>query len=165
LMSHLLNHSILVAAVQEPYTINNIVPSNAPYRVISDGPSLHRTRAAIIVSSQINAIHLSQFTTRDLCACTISIGGTTLTIISVYIPPPQSADGPVPIEPYLDKVEDIVRNVGGNILVLGDFNSHHSMWGSPRTFDRGPKVCDFISVCDLHLLNSSNTPTFYTVRD
>src|SRR5699024_5196278 len=63
------------------------------------------------------------------------------------------------------RIEAVVRSVGGMIFVLGDFNSHHTMWGSARSFDRGPKVCNFISACDLHLLNNGDLPTFYTVRD
>src|SRR5699024_10674110 len=106
LLSHLINCRIPVAAVQEPYTFNDMVPSNSPYRVISCDPSSGRPRAAIFVSSQVHVLHLSQFTSRDLCACTITIGSTTFTIISVYIPPQQAADGTViPIDSYLNNIE------------------------------------------------------------
>ena len=116
LLSHLINHSIPVALVQEPYTTTiNTIPTNSPYRVLSFGSS-ERPRAAIFVSSQVHVIHLSQFTTRDLCACTLSTNGTTLTVVSVYIPPHKKADGTVvPIDPFLHHLETVVQSVSGKV--------------------------------------------------
>ena len=72
LLSYLINNTVPVAVVQEPYTIDNVVPTNSPYKVISCDPDSGRPRAAIFVSSHVHVLHLSQFTSRDLCACTIT---------------------------------------------------------------------------------------------
>ena len=166
LFSYLINNCIPAAAVQEPYTINDIMPSNAPYTVISCDAGSGRPRAAILVSSQIQAISLSQFISQDICACTLSIGGTLLTIVSVYIPPHRLADGTVvPIEPFLGTIETLLQGLQGKVLVCGDFNSHHTVWGSSRSDQRGSKVSDFVAASDLHILNNGTMSTFYTVRD
>src|SRR5690625_4234845 len=58
-----------------------------------------------------------------------------------------------------------LRGLGGLTIVCGDFNSHHTLWVSERSNDRGRLVADFIASTSLNILNRGSTPTFYTLRD
>src|SRR5699024_7465600 len=83
----------------------------------------------------------------------------------VYIPPGRSSGEPVPIEPYLHNLEAILQTLSGCTLVCGDFNGHNTIWGSERTDQRGDQIHDLIAALNLHILNSTDNPTFYTIRD
>ena len=51
----------------------------------------------------------------------------------------------------------------GNPLVLGgDVNAHHTLWGSSDINKRGTDLVEYLATTDLEILNRGNEPTFVT---
>ncbi|KYM98769.1 RNA-directed DNA polymerase from mobile element jockey [Cyphomyrmex costatus] len=48
-----------------------------------------------------------------------------------------------------------------SLILIGDFNAHHSLWGSPRSNSAGSALCDLVETLDLCCLNPDSTPTFF----
>lgn len=64
-------------------------------------------------------------------------------------------------------VRDILEFCSGNgtPLILGcDTNSHHTLWGSSDTNQRGIELVEFLASTDLEILNQGTEPTFVTVN-
>lgn len=79
-----------------------------------------------------------------------------LNVISCYVSPNK------PYEEFLallDELECMIRRIGSNIVVCGDFNAHSIMWGSSRTSVRGERVEEWAAGLDLRLLNDGTAPT------
>ena len=70
---------------------------------------------------------------------------TEVTVCSVYLPP--SADI------TLDQLNNALGQLPTPILLMGDFNAHHRMWGSDRNSLRGNTVEKFITDNTLNILN------------
>ena len=51
-----------------------------------------------------------------------------------------------------------------SLIVGSDCNSHHEIWGSSDTNNRGENLLDFIFNSNLHILNKGNTHTFADAR-
>lgn len=78
----------------------------------------------------------------------IEIG--TLSIINVYNPPNQTLN--------LGVLETILSSMStNNILLLGDFNGHHPLWGSDVTNNNGVIFSEFVSNTDLICLNNGDS--------
>ena len=45
-------------------------------------------------------------------------------------------------------------------MVGGDFNAHHSNWGSSQNNFRGDEIANFLAQTDLIVLNKGSKPTF-----
>ena len=166
LTAYISQHSFPAAAVQEPYFYANSIPCPSSHLVLFDSNSGIRPRAAIIVPRNSKVLYHQQHSTPDLCVCTLTLGSSSITLISVYIPPERTSQGDIIlISPYLDKIENAMRHIGGKVLICGDFNSHNPIWGSNQSDQRGKQTLDFIDSNNLHLLNDSDSPTFYTIRD
>ena len=60
---------------------------------------------------------------------------------SIYIPPAESIE--------IQKIENLISQLGNQTLFLGDFNGHHPQWGSPSSDRRGDKITDIILNMDL----------------
>jgi ribonuclease HI len=46
------------------------------------------------------------------------------------------------------------------IILCGDFNAHHELWGSPVSDTRGEAILELCTKYDLSLLNDGTTPTY-----
>src|SRR5690606_3517975 len=106
-----------------------------------------------------SVIHLSQFSSRDICTCAVHIGNFSATLCSVYLPPNED------VSMLLNSIESIKSARTGHIIFGGDFNAHHPLWGSCSASQRGNDICDMMGSCDLYLLNTGESPTFFTVRN
>lgn len=60
---------------------------------------------------------------------------------------------------FIDDLSDVVRQLGGRILIGGDFNSKSVFWSCTRTDARGRMVEEWAAECELRLVNVGNTPT------
>lgn len=173
LFHYMIQNHILAATIQEPYLYANSIPCPSSFTVISSNSTTQPIRAAIIVSNKAKTVHLQQYSSPDLCVCTIGFKNFKLTLASVYIPPARNSHRQlVSISPYLNSLENIIQhNIRSSILVCGDFNSHHNHWFSDddeirQDLDnRGSETADFIASNNLHILNNSNLPTFFAIRD
>ncbi|XP_069362437.1 uncharacterized protein [Maniola hyperantus] len=74
-----------------------------------------------------------------------------LVIIGTYFSPNRSL---AEFETYLDTVgAAVLRQTGGHVIVLGDFNAKSRAWGSPSTDGRGRAVQVWALLSGLSLLN------------
>ena len=70
--------------------------------------------------------------------------------IHSFILPPHS-----PID--IKKVERLINQLPKPFILMGDFNSHHTLWGCIDTNDNGRIIEDFITDHDLVLLNDKSS--------
>ena len=73
----------------------------------------------------------------------------TITLCSVYLPPTSRID--------VKELDHLIEQLPKPFILMGDFNSHHTLWGCPYTNDKGRIIEDFIAKHDLVLLNKSST--------
>ena len=91
---------------------------------------------------------LSLDTNIQAVAAIVQLGPTRLTVCSVYLPPGNS----LPVT----ELRQLVLELPPPVLLLGDFNSHHTVWGCDSTDRRGRLLEAFriiVSEC-LCLLNT-----------
>ncbi len=118
-----------VLAIQEPrynkYTKSTYCPR--PYQLAYEPRS--ETRVCFMIRRDINA---SQWKRRQYGSNTavleLVIGNDKLSIINVYNP---RTGGPRIRE--WQQIKRALREAEGEILLLGDFNVHHSIWGGVGT--------------------------------
>ena len=82
--------------------------------------------------------------TREAVAVSISLN-KTITLCSVYLPP----SSPIGIKKRDHPIDQLPKLY----IFVGDFNSHHTLWGRTDTNDKGRAVEDFITKHDRVLLN------------
>lgn len=63
-------------------------------------------------------------------------------------------------ETFLEDMSDIIKNLSGDKIVLGDFNAKSQMWGSPTYDKRGEVLELWLTQMDLVVLNRGDEPTF-----
>ncbi|KAA5553028.1 hypothetical protein F3G54_32785, partial [Pseudomonas aeruginosa] len=66
--------------------------------------------------------------------------------VNMYIPHPSNE--------VFDDIRSILSSLPRPILVMGDFNAHHSMWGSSKSDHYGARILDILDDNNLCLLNS-----------
>ena len=75
----------------------------------------------------------------------------TITICSIYLPPNE------PINE--NELENLTKQLTKPFILLGDFNSHNTIWGCKQTNPKGNKIENLINKNDLCLLNQKE-PTY-----
>ena len=141
--------------LQETYFTNKMEEGKEPninysyYR--KDKLSDHRAHGgvAVLVRTDIPSSRLDLDTNLQAVAVKIQLH-KSLTICSLYLPPNEQ----------IDKVEldNLFAQLQGNILILGDYNAHNTLWHSDHTCSRGRKIEDVVSGNNLIFLNE-NQPT------
>nr|XP_034195161.1 uncharacterized protein LOC117611331 [Osmia lignaria] len=87
----------------------------------------------------------------------VGVAWRSIAVVGLYAPPSWPL---AEFEQYLDRVGDFVSRCSPRpVLVLGDFNAHASLWGSPRTDARGKAVQDWAAGLGLLLLNEGSVST------
>lgn len=61
---------------------------------------------------------------------------------------------------WLQLLQASITSHRGLVLVTGDFNARSPQWGGTVTNPRGLLMADLIAACNLHLINTGDTPTF-----
>ena len=153
-----IEENVNISFVQEPYLFGGLV---LPHSSIHIFCCIDSPRAAIIAPRSVPILFLPQLSSRDICTCEVSIANTKVLFISVYFSPNED------IEIQLRHLELVLqRSDDMPIVIGGDFNGHHSSWGSDSSNLRGRKIHEFIASneADLTLLNRGNDPTFYAIR-
>ena len=89
---------------------------------------------------------LSVSTNIQAVAAIVQLGPTRLTVCSVYLPPGNS----LPVT----ELRQLVLELPPPVLLLGDFNSHHTVWGCDSIDRRGRLLEAFIRDECLCLLNT-----------
>ena len=78
-------------------------------------------------------------------AVQVTLGGTPITILSVYIPGNNHLT--------TRDLSNLIRNIRGQILITGNFKGHNYMWGRPDVDTRGEIIERFTDKHNLCILN------------
>ena len=64
----------------------------------------------------------------------------------------------------LQDLEDIIVTLPAPLILSGDFNNHHTLWGSTKPDRRGKTIENLLNNQDLILLNTGS-PTHFSTRN
>lgn len=146
--------------VQEPYvgaTGELTVPGGA--RVVQARGTEPNWAAVVVLDNSATITVDPALQTDCLAVAILDTDKGPLALMSAYIPP--RAD----IAPHLTRLAAVIRALPTTRLVLaGDFNAWHTLWGSARTNDRGEALADLLAELDLEVLNEGSEPTFQAWR-
>jgi len=89
---------------------------------------------AIAVKRHLMAKEVTTNTDREILTVKVRSWGQEYTFTSIYVPPDKTID---------DDIGRIMfRDTRNRLLVGGDFNAHHSLWGSPTNSGKGKKLVE-----------------------
>ncbi|CAH2216015.1 jg23121, partial [Pararge aegeria aegeria] len=151
-----------VALLQEPY-VGGIgkMKSYRGVRIYQSADQGEGTvKAAIAVFQQeLEIIQYPKFTTNNIVVVKIRTSAWETTVVSYYFEPNR------PIEPYLQHLGKIVKELGTrHIIVGGDANAKNTWWGSVCNDARGVDMEYMLNELDLQVLNVGTLPTFDVIR-
>lgn len=108
----------------------------------------------IYVNNMVEASELQLNT--DLQAIAIKISFPIKCILcSIYLPGSETLSK--------SSLNNLINQFDLPYMLLGDFNSHNTMWGSEKTDQRGKIIYDFINENDINLMNNINCPTHFSL--
>lgn len=73
----------------------------------------------------------------------------SICICNIYIPNSYSFE--------IQEINDIIKQITNPFILLGDFNSHHTLWGSYKIDTRGLRIESSIEESNMVLLNSGQS--------
>ena len=103
---------------------------------------------ALIVNINVPHHFVKLETTLQAVAVKISLN-KTMTLCSIYLPPSSPIDD--------KKLYNLINQLPKPFIIMGDFNSHRTLWACRDTNDRGRTIEDFITEHDLVLLNDTSS--------
>jgi ribonuclease HI len=144
-------YDIKIAAISETWLSPDSSFSVSSFNCIRDDRPDGRGGAALLIHASIPFQRINIPTNSDLQIVGVVIRG--IAIISAYIPPLIQFD-----ENYWNAV---ISAYSSNIIVLGDFNAHSPIWGSPGYNRSGYSIMSFADYNNLCILNDGS-PTRLT---
>lgn len=112
-----------------------------------------------IIIRNTEIVHIQAHSTTDSIFANIQTKEHSLTLGSTYIPPSHD------LQTSLSSWSKDKNLHNSNLLLLGDFNAHSTLWGYDSEDARGEVIQDLLSFQDLIVLNNPNSPpTFETSR-
>lgn len=149
-----------IALIQEPYFFKDQIRGLPKGELLYNSSDPGIPRAGILFKKGLNYFPISGFCKKDLVAALIELptegGKIEIVICSAYLPGEVS-------DPISDDLKDLVNFCKLNnkqLLIGGDANAHHTIWGSSNINNRGECLVDFMISNSLELLNRGNKPTF-----
>lgn len=153
-----------VVCVQEPYVWSNVKVGYLPKGVASHFSktmdSLKRRTGVVVVNKHFPVVEL--LATRDIVAIKLDISSKQVAVASIHMPPEGS------IDTHMNLLQELInKQVGNDIVILGDFNAKSSVWGNP-IFKSDVRRDDVLTFCiqnDLMIMNEPiNEVTFQSTR-
>jgi exonuclease III len=90
----------------------------------------------------------------DLQAVAVQIHiHSLITICNIYLPPNKSINQ--------NSLNNIINQLPSPFIIVGDFNGHSPLWGSPNTNSRGEQIEQFLLDHDLCILNTNEITYFH----
>lgn len=105
---------------------------------------------SILVRNNVPHSHINLKTDLQAIAVRITLH-KQIDICSIYIPPNAEINK--------DKLQEIIGQLSAPYPLLGDFNSHNTIWGCKKTNRRGKDIESFIDNNNLCLYNNKS-PTY-----
>src|SRR5262249_21328773 len=114
-----------------------------------DNPDLEETGRGVclLTKSTVSSSPVQLNTSLEAVAVRVFLN-RLITVCSIYISPNQILSA--------QDFEDLINQLPRPFLVLGDFNAHHPLWGSPDINPRGRLMEKLIYDNDLAVLNDGN---------
>ena len=146
-----------VLLIQEPYTTKDGKPYGGwnNYDVFFNLQGRERRKTITCVKrGGPSAYLLTEFTDNNVVAIEIDHCGDRLIVVNLYCERDSN------MEDFLAKIQPILTR-GNKVIVAGDFNARHAVWGDTETDQRGLAVETFICRNGLDLGNIwGSAPTF-----
>lgn len=92
----------------------------------------------------------------EFVAATVLLLNRKLTVVSVYMRPSEAQDQ----ASMLERLTRIHQLCPGDVILCGDFNAHHNLWGSRSPTRRGRDIVQAMETLDLIVANTGE-PTFF----
>lgn len=154
----------LIVLIQEPYIVNNDITGFDPQLCnIFPSPNGSKRRTCIVATKDVEITMLPQFCDGDLTSVQINTDmaeqGENIIICSAYMPFDAAEERPGSM---VMKISEFCSENTIPLIIGADTNSHHPLWGSSDTNQRGRELVNFLAQTDLEILNKGNEPTFVT---
>ncbi|KAH7963873.1 hypothetical protein HPB52_023746 [Rhipicephalus sanguineus] len=148
--------NIRLAAVSDPYRPSRRIPAFPNGYLVY---AVQEDPGAAVVTRNSPYDVCPVCVTTNIVAVYCEAQGFSFLFVSVYAPPHSSLD------PTLDILSDVLRSARTtNVIVAGDFNAKHCMWGPTDPDERGLQVAHFALPNDLISLNDDQSlPTYETL--
>ena len=146
-----------VCLLQEPNTNHDLAVSSVLSSCVAYYDSSSRPRASIILPRYLPCTFIPHLSNPDFCSVRMHRGHNSADILlcSVYMVWPSDK-----LSPLLEQVVNFA-NAHNLALVIGaDGNAHHPFWGSSKPNKRGEILTEFLTKCNLSILNDGS-PTFH----
>ena len=109
---------------------------------------------ALMVHNSVPSYPYRLRTDLQAVAVTVDFRQFKTTIVSLYIPQDENLPA--------DSLQNMIQQLPTNFLILGDLNTHSTVWGSPFTNSRGRRLEDIIHRNKICILNDGS-PTHITL--
>lgn len=112
----------------------------------------HRARGGVAIFVQDRIPYREIALRTDIQAVAVTIAGPiNATICNIYLPDENW---------NINDIHDLVHQLPGPLLLVGDFNAHSLLWGSLQTDTRGRALESFLDNSDICLVNDGR-PTYF----
>ena len=117
------------------------------------------SRAVIITSPWAEAFELPEYSDRDSIFCLIESRNLKFIIGACYF-----ENGVIDENSWVPKINGL-KNICGNIIILGDTNAHSVLWGYQRSDAKGKKWEEFLASVNLDVFTDTYSDTFCNSRN
>ncbi|XP_035215115.1 uncharacterized protein LOC118188733 [Stegodyphus dumicola] len=147
------NNEYTIACIQEPYVKDNKV-RGFPIKYRKFYAKSGAKTAIIITDNQTSVLEI--LSTETISAIRIE-GQIPFILISVYCPPSQG------LETHLSILEDLISDYQNiPVIISGDFDAKHTIWGPSQPDPRGLQICEFLASTDMCVINDPDSPPTFT---
>ena len=155
LLSLIYDISPSIIALQETKLLVNNSFRLKDYNVITKNREHRRGGGvALCIHKSINFSNVIMSEELEAITITVHLQNMNLSICSIYIPPTFGLQ--------IEHLYRLIDKMEKNYILLGDFNAHHPIWGSPfnsSAIGRGKIITEFIKSQNLTVLNDGS-PTY-----
>ena len=165
LVQKILNHNSCLALISEPYYHRGKLPVlNSQGCTVLQGTHVGRPRTCI-VAKDVDILLLPGYSSSDLTVGLLTLKMKNkrieMVVASAYFPGDASD---LPPSREVEALTQWCRQMRLPLLLGGDFNAKHLLWGSTHSERRGESIIDFLARNNLDIINRGNSPTFNNGR-
>ena len=135
--------------------MNTSLKQYVSYHKLAHLDAYHRPHGgvSIFIDRKFPQRPVPVITDLEAVAASVTINNITLTVCSIYISPSMHFNH--------RQLLDIIKQLPQPIILLGDFNSHHILWGGHSVDARGREIEQLLSATDLCLWNNKEATYMY----
>ena len=140
------NHKPKVVALQE--TLNSSFTLSG-FNIYHKRENTNARGISLLIDNSLVSSDIVLQTNLEAIAARVTVCKKTYTFCNLYLSPSKtysSAD-----------IENILDQLPRPVVLMGDFNAHHPLWGSASSSPRGDVLVDVFSLRNLCVLNDGST--------